>query len=114
VLLSDVDRLADRLLKEVPSRRIFSVFGPETIVTRFTDVWTKKTGISVDPNPYYAAKLTYVTLETLSKRSASVPGSGYELRKANVHDDVEEIAQLYYEFAQKSVRRAQIFIGRLV
>lgn len=105
-LLLDVDRLVDRLLREVTSRRIFSVFGPEPIVARFTDTWTQKTGISVEPDPYYAANLTYVTLETLSSHPASAPpGFDCELRKADGQDDIEEIAQLCYEFAQKSVRR---------
>ena len=109
-LFLDTERLADELLKHVPPQRIFSVFGPEPIAATFAKTWSRKTAIAAYTDPYYAAKLTYVTLQTLSSnQSASVqPGLKYELRRAG-EDDIEEVASLCHGFSKKSVRNDQIF-----
>ncbi|KAG6910442.1 hypothetical protein DXG01_010797 [Tephrocybe rancida] len=81
--------------------RIYSVFSAEPIARIFADEWAKHTGIKAE-QLYYAAKLSYCTIDTLDKRSSTVDMSrGYLLRPA-VREDIEAIGELCYFFASES------------
>ena len=103
-LFTRLERLIDELEKVVPQARVFSVFGPDVPCDIFVGIWCQRTHISHYEQPYYAAKLTYVTKKSLINRSTSVhPDFNYELR-LGVEADIPKIAPLCYGFAKKAVR----------
>ncbi|KAG5636417.1 hypothetical protein H0H81_008127 [Sphagnurus paluster] len=83
-----------------PVRRVYSVFAPEPVALVFAEEWTRLSDISHDAkNPYYAAKISYCTADTLAERQ-DIPAN-YNLRAA-VSEDVPAIAELCYLFAKDS------------
>ncbi|KAF8906617.1 hypothetical protein CPB85DRAFT_1436866 [Mucidula mucida] len=88
---------------EVPKTRVYSAFGPDTIVNSFASFWSSLSGIAQYEKPYYAAKLSVCTSRTISKRSASIiPGLQMDLRPATPAD-LQAVAELCYGFASESV-----------
>jgi hypothetical protein len=99
-----IERLVRAVHNTVSTRRVFSVFSLERITTLFVEIWSQVTQIAPYPDPYYAAKLTYVTKYSLENRSASLcTDFAYELLQA-VEDDIPQIAPLFVGFSQESVR----------
>ncbi len=103
-LSSRIPILASTLYQEVPKTRVYSAFGPDTIVNSFASFWSSLSGIAQYEKPYYAAKLSVCTSRTISKRSASIiPGLQMDLRLATPAD-LQAVAELCYGFASESVR----------
>ncbi|EPQ60255.1 hypothetical protein GLOTRDRAFT_102066 [Gloeophyllum trabeum ATCC 11539] len=100
-LVPRVARLAEHLVACVPPERVFSVFGMTPLVKTFARYWTELTGFRPEPEPFYAAFLTYCTAETLRSSDNALP-SGHRLRDASM-TDLESVAQLCKEFADDSV-----------
>lgn len=99
-----LDALILRLLKHVDETRVFSVFAPETITREFAQLWTRYTGIGSYSEPYYAAKLTYCTPTTITRRRMTIfPDLGYVPRLAEERD-LRVVAELCRGFAATSVR----------
>ncbi|KAF9004483.1 hypothetical protein BDZ89DRAFT_1049472 [Hymenopellis radicata] len=94
--------LADALRYAVPNSRVYSVFCPDTIAHLFAAIWSALTGIRRYKEPYYAAKLSICTKETLKHGpSRNIPGIPADLRLA-VPDDLKGVADLCYGFASES------------
>ncbi|KAF9012667.1 hypothetical protein BDQ17DRAFT_1191433, partial [Cyathus striatus] len=95
--------LAQELRAIVPIERVFSVFSLDQITVLFAEIWTSLTDVQSYANePYYAARISFCTRRTLSKRQMTVsPGLDFDLRSAG-EDDVEDIADLCYSFAAES------------
>jgi hypothetical protein len=100
---SCVQMMAQALKKAVPIQRVYSVFAPEPLTEAFVAVWTRLTGIKSHAEPYYAANITYCTRDSFVNRQTSVhPSLTYEIRPA-IASDINEIADLCFQFAEDSV-----------
>ncbi|KAJ7579311.1 hypothetical protein C8J56DRAFT_796606 [Mycena floridula] len=97
-------QLAEVLARNVPHRRVFSVFAPEIIASIFVPQWTQLTGIESYSNPYYHAKLTFLSRGTrsLNKQMTTMSNDQiiYELRPA-VSRDLRAVAELCLGFSQE-------------
>ncbi|KAF5375549.1 hypothetical protein D9615_009137 [Tricholomella constricta] len=84
-------------------RRVYSVFAAEPITLAFAQEWTRLTGIkNYAENPFYAAKISFCTAESLDKRDDTIDVSlGYKLRPA-VAADIPAIGELCFLFADES------------
>ena len=103
-LRSRLDVLIQRLLDQVDASRVFSVFAPEMVTHEFAQLWTYRTGIGSYREPYYAAKLTYCTPATITRRRMTIfPDLGYVPRLAEERD-LRVVAELCRGFAATSVR----------
>ena len=100
-LIPRVTKLTNHLLECVPSERVFSVFGTSWLVKPFSEYWTALTGHEVEPEPFYAALLSYCTEATFIGSSSRLP-AGHVIRPAT-KSDVESVAQLCKEFGDDSV-----------
>ncbi|KAG8929159.1 hypothetical protein FRC02_005928 [Tulasnella sp. 418] len=102
-----VQPLVDQLATMVSSSRVFSVFGPSPLVKCFSALWSKRTSVMQEPDPFYAARFTVCTRETLriqsntSSRPLDLP-DGHYMRLAEPND-AELAAKLCQEFAIDSV-----------
>jgi hypothetical protein len=98
-----IQLLVHALKKSVPRRRVYSVFAVEPVTLLFVEEWTHVTGIKAEAKPYYAAKMSYCTLQTLdTETTTDDPALGYVLRPGTP-GDINTIAKLCYEFAASSV-----------
>lgn len=97
-----VTTLADRLASCVPPTRVFSIFGMTALVKAFGKCWTSLTGFQVEPQPFYAAYLTYCNKETFIDSEVDLP-FGHSIRRGMI-SDIEDIAKLGKGFADDSVR----------
>ena len=103
-LRSRLDALIQRLLGQVDASRVFSVFAPEAVTREFAQMWTCCTDIGFYSEPYYAAKLTYCTPATITRRRMTLfPDLGYVPRLAEDRD-LRVVAELCRGFAATSVR----------
>ncbi|KAH0838040.1 hypothetical protein J3R83DRAFT_6280 [Lanmaoa asiatica] len=62
------------LLREVPPKRVFSVFSIAKVAEKFSEIFeehTREHGIQAHGDPYYDATFTFCTNETLNKSSVS-------------------------------------------
>jgi len=100
-LVPRITKLTNYLLECVPSERVFSVFGMTWLVKTFSEYWTGLTGHEVEPEPFYAALLSYCTESTFVDSSFELP-AGHAIRLAT-KSDVESLAQLCKEFGDDSV-----------
>ncbi|KAJ7099419.1 hypothetical protein B0H15DRAFT_546209 [Mycena belliarum] len=102
-LLPRLIRLAEALRDAVPVKRVYSFFAPDIVARMLTEIWSSLTGVQAYREPYYHAKLTFCTRNTLAlERKMSVfPGLVLELRPA-VQSDLEGVAALCYQFAADS------------
>jgi hypothetical protein len=96
-----IEAVATHLHCIVPVSRVFSVFGMTLLVKNFTQVWTSLTGVSIEPEPFYAALYSFCNAHTFRDCDAQLP-SGHFIRRA-VESDLPEVAQLCKEFADDSV-----------
>ena len=71
------------------------------LVKTFSEYWTGLTGHEVEPEPFYAALLSYCTESTFVDSSFELP-AGHAIRLAT-KSDVESLAQLCKEFGDDSV-----------
>ncbi|KAF8960944.1 hypothetical protein BDZ97DRAFT_2035254 [Flammula alnicola] len=82
--------------------RVYSVFGPEIVARTFCSLWTQRTGIPEVLEPYYLAKISFATPETLiNRRLPSFPDELIELRPAS-REDIPALSELCYLFAGES------------
>ena len=100
-LIPRVTQLTNNLLGCAPPERVFSVFGKTWLVNSFSEYWTGLTGHEVEPEPFYAALLSYCTESTFIDSSLRLP-PGHVIRLAT-KSDVESVAQLCKEFGDDSV-----------
>lgn len=96
-----ITKLTNHLLGCVPSERVFSVFGMTWLAKAFSEYWTSITGHEVEPEPFYAALLSYCTESTFIDSSPQLPPS-HAIRLAT-RSDIETVAQLCKEFGDDSV-----------
>ncbi|KAJ7108426.1 acyl-CoA N-acyltransferase, partial [Mycena crocata] len=96
-------RLAEALRDAVPVKRVYSFFAPDAVTKMLVEIWGSLTGVQgYTCEPYYHAKLTYLTKMPLPNRSPTAfPGLVYELRPA-VESDLQAVAMLCYQFAADS------------
>jgi hypothetical protein len=114
--LLDEDFLYPRLLllsralhAAVSVERVFSIFGPEPITQMFTDLWVELTGIPFVQVPYYAATFAVCTKNSHIDRSLTVhPSLKYDIRPA-VESDIEDVAEMCFDFASLSVSKISLF-----
>lgn len=102
-----VNALYDELTKPGASgvSRVFSVFAVAPITTAFAEIWTAKTGIAPEPEPYYSATYARCTKQSFRNKQFTILGeTTYDLRLA-VEKDLDPVAQLCYDFALTSVRK---------
>lgn len=95
----------------VSHRRIYSVFAQETVTLTFASIWTEITGIAPEPTPYYHAKISYATQDSVARFNRDVnpvKGAICEMRPA-VASDVVGIADLCFRFAKESVCKGPTF-----
>ncbi|PPQ88987.1 hypothetical protein CVT25_005086 [Psilocybe cyanescens] len=88
----------------ISRRRVYSVFAQEEVTKVFASIWTDITGISPESIPYYHAKISYATQESVARFNRSVnpiPNAVCEMRPA-VPSDVDGIADLCFRFAKES------------
>ena len=98
-----VATLVRALFRVTPEQRIYSVFSVQPVAAIFAEEWTRITGIQAYPKPYYEAKISYCTLESLDARSASDDAAlGYCLRPAD-KADIPAIAEACFLFAHAAV-----------
>ncbi|KAG8933442.1 hypothetical protein FRC02_011820 [Tulasnella sp. 418] len=99
-LESRIELLVTRLKSCVSSRRVFSVFGPAPLTRAFVMAWTTATNMRHMPiaDPYYAAKHTFCTRETLSSDSYGPLPAGHSMRLAD-WSDLKRGAELCFGFA---------------
>ena len=100
-LIPRVTKLTNHLLDCAPPERVFSVFGMTWVVKAFSEYWTGLTGHEVEPEPFYAAFLSYCTESTFIDSNSRLP-AGHVIRLAT-KSDVESVAQLCKEFGDDSV-----------
>ncbi|KAF5352680.1 hypothetical protein D9756_005958 [Leucocoprinus leucothites] len=87
---------------EANTERIFSIFAQAAISKAFAQLWTERTGIACEPDPYYSATYARCTRHTFRNRQFTVLGdTTYELRVA-VEEDLEALTDLCYDFALTS------------
>lgn len=97
--------LAQALIHSLPTHRIYSVFAAEVVSQTFAAIWFEQTGINVEPAPYYHAKLSFATpqsVERCERPIAPIPGAHCELRPATLAD-VQAVAEMCSKFAETSV-----------
>lgn len=95
--------LIQKLLQRAGPHRVYSVFSVEPVSRMFAHLWTRTTGISIIREPYYAAKLTWCSRETLTNsRCPTPPDVMINLRVAEERD-VTQVAELCRGFASTSV-----------
>lgn len=97
--------IANTLLNQVPTQRVFSVFSLTAITRAFAAKWSALTGSRiVQGDPWYSATSSYCTLSTF-RGARSVSECNYEpghsLRRAS-WADLDECAALCQEFASTS------------
>ncbi|KAG6816588.1 hypothetical protein H0H87_004814 [Tephrocybe sp. NHM501043] len=91
------------LAAAIPVSRVYSIFSVEPVTVIFASEWRGQTSVELADDPvYYAAKISYCTIDTLDKRSSVVDASKeYVLRPAS-REDIESIGELCYYFASDS------------
>jgi hypothetical protein len=95
-----LDMAAQAILQNVLPQRVYSVFGTELLAKPFATLWSQMTGIQAELVPYYLAKISYATRETLVRPMS--PNDAHGIRRA-VPGDIQGIAELCYRFARDSV-----------
>ncbi|KAF8870886.1 hypothetical protein BD779DRAFT_1578477 [Infundibulicybe gibba] len=94
IIVPRLQLLVEALQKAVPWHRVYSVFAPKLVSCRFTELWTRATGIHPEPEPYYAAKISFCTNATLAEAQPAVAPANF--------GDIPEVAGLCYIFAAES------------
>ncbi|KAK1231787.1 hypothetical protein PQX77_005079 [Marasmius sp. AFHP31] len=95
-----IQAMAEKLSEVSLPERVYSVFAPDDIANIFAQKWSRITGITTIPEPYYAAKLAYCTKETLNRRTLT-HNPAWDLRPAR-DEDLPGVAELCRQFAATS------------
>ncbi|KAF8911621.1 hypothetical protein CPB84DRAFT_1742998 [Gymnopilus junonius] len=67
--------------KRLPSARILNICSPRLVSITFAQLWTQLTGVIAERDPYYHAKISYLTRETfINKNMPPLPGALCDLR----------------------------------
>jgi hypothetical protein len=84
--------------------RVYSIFAPQPVAQLFAETWTELTGIEAYADePYYSAVITYCTRNSFVSHQTSIhPSPTFELRPA-IANDINELAELTFGFADESV-----------
>jgi len=98
---SALTMVAQALLQAVGTQRVYSVFATEVLAKPFANIWSRMTGVHIERDPYYLAKISYATRDTLVQPMSLNDALG--IRPA-VPGDIQGIADLCYYFARESVR----------
>ncbi|THV07463.1 hypothetical protein K435DRAFT_815325 [Dendrothele bispora CBS 962.96] len=113
-MMQDIVRCLCRCVRP---ERVFSVFGKHFLVTSFAEAWSKATGFTKAPEPYYDALSSRCTLQTF------IDDNGYEqnhIPRTAELADMEKVAMLCKEFAETSVhfplseKKAKLEARRLI
>lgn len=80
--------------------RVYSIFASRPVSESFGRHWTQRTGIKSIKEPYYDAKFSYCTANTLAPPPS--PDSSCRMRLAE-RRDVPQVAQLCKGFSEESV-----------
>lgn len=98
-----LNAVAQKLLHHVGPRRVYSVFGPNTLSRTFAGIWFTQTGIKIVTEPYYSSWIACCTPNTFVAIDPPfrVGYSGYS--RLAVLADLEAVARLCHIFAQDSV-----------
>ncbi|KAJ8079010.1 hypothetical protein PM082_013297 [Marasmius tenuissimus] len=99
-LQSRIQVMAEKLLDASSLERVFSVFAPDDIASIFAQKWSRLTGVSILPEPYYATKLSYCTKDTFNRRGLT-QNPAWDLRPAS-DEDLPGVAELCRQFAATS------------
>ncbi|EJU02646.1 hypothetical protein DACRYDRAFT_99714 [Dacryopinax primogenitus] len=99
--------LASRILQVIPSKRVFSIFGPTRPIRSFSAIWAHISGHSIYMDrstraiqPFYHASYTFCTSQTFSGARALPPNHRVRLADAS---HILKAAPLCEEFANDSV-----------
>ncbi|KAJ3908871.1 acyl-CoA N-acyltransferase [Lentinula edodes] len=91
-------KLAEALFKSVPRERVYSVFAPDIIVSLFSQQWSELAGVSINNEPYYAARLLSCT--AVIPQPSTLPPFG-TCRLADTAD-TKTVAKLCRRFSEES------------
>ena len=97
---SALTMVAQALFQAVGTQRVYSVFATEVLARPFANIWSRITGVHIEQDPYYLAKISYATRDTLVQPMS--PNDALGIRPA-VPGDIQGIAELCYCFARESV-----------
>ena len=97
---SALTMVAQALLQAVGTKRVYSVFATEVLAKSFASIWSRMTGVQIERDPYYLAKISYATRDTLVQPISRNDALG--IRPA-VPGDIQAIADICYKFATESV-----------
>ncbi|KAG9010300.1 hypothetical protein FRB94_010650 [Tulasnella sp. JGI-2019a] len=121
LVIPRIDALVARLRSLVTSKRVFSVFGPVPLTQPFVHAWSSSTGATPVIDPYYAAKHTFCTRESLTSAPISPLSVSHSLRLAEPSDLVGA-ASLCHGFAsgsepfvlsvEDSIKEANLYISQ--
>jgi len=92
--------VAQTLLQAVGTQRVYSVFATEMLAKSFATIWSRMTGVQIERDPYYLAKISYATRDTLVQPAS--PNDALGIRPA-VPGDIQGIADICYNFARENV-----------
>ncbi|KAJ4483790.1 acyl-CoA N-acyltransferase [Lentinula aciculospora] len=90
--------LAKTLRDTVRCKRVFSVFAPDTIVSLFSQQWSELVGVTINNEPYYAARLLSCTAVLPPTSMTPPPGTS----RLAVAADSEAVARLCKGFSEES------------
>jgi len=103
ILSSELNILIRELLANVDRRRVYSVFALERLSRMFASLWMEATNIPVLRDPYYEAKISFLTAQTFKRHDPPLPPNETCNLRPAVRADREQVARLCYEFAAESV-----------
>ncbi|KAF9448262.1 hypothetical protein P691DRAFT_792720 [Macrolepiota fuliginosa MF-IS2] len=98
-----MEQMVMALLRNVPVKRVYAVYGPDLLARVFARNWTQITGIqNLAHSPYYAAKLSFCTRQTFRNRAMALRADlTYEIRPAD-NNDIRDVAECCGGFADDS------------
>ncbi|KAF9454124.1 hypothetical protein P691DRAFT_770837 [Macrolepiota fuliginosa MF-IS2] len=101
-LMPRLQRLVATLYDEISRTRVFSVFAVAPITIAFSQLWTEKTGIPRELQPYYSATYARCTKQSFRNKQFTILGdTSYDLRLAE-RNDVDAVSDLCHGFALTS------------
>jgi len=103
ILLLGLNSIVRELLDRVDKKRVYSVFALEKLSRTFASLWTEATRIPVLRDPYYEAKISFLTAQTFRRNDPPLPPNETCNLRPAVRGDREQVARLCYEFAADSV-----------
>jgi hypothetical protein len=96
--------IAARYLQaNVPTHRVYSVFGREMLARTFATIWAKQTTIPSIAEPYYHCKITYTTPTTLERSRRELPPLPTAQIRPAEQSDCEGVARIFHNVAADKV-----------